>query len=151
MPKALRYVLAFLMAVMACVILASIFSTQRVISQLNASGGSSGLSERLSMAVYDLIHFAPLYGVFIFLALLIAFLAGGLVYRIAKFGRVIVYAVAGAMAIGVMLFAMKQVFFGVPIVGGARDGLGLALQILAGGIGGYVFHRLSLPKTVKAA
>lgn len=151
MQKMLRYFLAFVLAVLSCVVLASIFSTQRVISKLNASGASADMGDRFSMAVYDLIHFAPLYGIFILLALGIAFFAGGLVFRVAKFGRAIVYVVAGAAAIFVMLSLMKQVFFGVPIVGGARDGFGLSLQILAGGIGGYVFHRLSLPKTVKIA
>jgi len=47
----------------------------------------------------------------------------------------------------VMLWAMEQVFFGVPIVAGARDGFGLILQMLAGGVGGFIFAKLSSPKT----
>lgn len=150
MQKAGRNILAFLAAVLVCTVCASIFSTQRVISVLNEVGAASGFGERMSMAIYDLLHFAPLYGAFILIAFLIAFLAGGMVYRFAKFGRVIVYSVAGAAAMAVMLYAMKQVFFGVPIVGGARDGLGLALQILAGGLGGVIFHLLSRDKVAAA-
>jgi len=48
---------------------------------------------------------------------------------------------AGAVAIAVMLWAMQQVFFGVPIVAGARDGFGLFLQMLAGAIGGFIVYR----------
>ena len=85
------------------------------------------------------------------MAFLIAFLAGGLIYRFAKFGRPIVYMVAGAVAMMVMLMAMKQAFFGVDIVAGARDGFGLALQMLAGAVGGYVFARLTKPRSLMSA
>jgi len=74
---------------------------------------------------------------------LIAFLAGGTVYRFAKFGRPLVYMIAGAAAMLVMLLFMKQAFFGVDIVAGARDGLGLGLQMLCGAVRGYVFARLT--------
>jgi len=47
----------------------------------------------------------------------------------------------------VMLWAMEQVFFGVPIVAGARDGFGLILQMLAGGVGGFIFAKLTSLKT----
>ncbi|MGJ8562961.1 MAG: hypothetical protein ACSHXY_05360 [Alphaproteobacteria bacterium] len=147
MKTTLRYLLAWIAAVLACTITASIISTQRVINALNASGGAASFGDRVSMALYDLLHFGVLYGVFIVIAFLIAFIAGGFVFRFAKTGRFFVYITAGAVAMGVMLFLMKQVFFGVPIVGGARDGAGLALQMFAGGLGGYVFHRLSLAKS----
>ncbi len=127
-------------------IVGSAISTQRVIGSLTEIGASVSLSQRLSMTLYDLIHFGTLYGAFICLAFIAAFLAGGLVFRIAKFGRPIVYIVAGAAAMLVMLILMQKVFFGVPIVAGARDDLGLGLQMLAGGVGGYVFHRLSLSR-----
>ena len=83
------------------------------------------------------------------LALIIAFLAGGLVFRFAKFGRPIIYVVAGAMAMLVMLFSMREVFFGVPLIGGARSGFGIAMQMLAGGVGGYVFARVSQAKEIE--
>lgn len=98
------------------------------------------------MSFYDLTHFGTLYAIFIFLALAIAFSVASGVFKLAGFGRTIVYSVAGAAAMFVMLWAMEQVFFGVPIVAGARDGMGLILQMLAGGIGGFIFARMSAPK-----
>lgn len=133
----------WLAAVITCTVLASFVSTQRVIGSLNEAGTSIGLGERLSMASYDIIHFGTLYGIFILLAFLIAFSVGGLLFKKIRYGRGIIYVVAGSVAMLVMLLLMQSVFFGVPIVGGARTGIGLALQMLAGGVGGYIFHRLT--------
>lgn len=146
MKTALRFLISLFVSVIICVILASIFSTQRVIAALGNAGASVGFGERLSMSVYDIIHFGVLYGLFVLIAFLIAFIIGGLVFRAAKFGRPIVFAAAGATAMLVMLLSMQTVFFGVPIVGGARDAAGLILQVIAGAVGGYTFHRLSAKK-----
>ena len=42
-----------------------------------------------------------------------------------------------------MLLLMKDAFFDVPIIAGARDSFGLALQTLAGIFGGFVFAVLT--------
>ncbi len=101
------------------------------------------------MSLYDLLHFGTLFGLFIFAAFLIAFLAGGLVFRTVGLSRAVIYSGAGVVAMAVMLWAMEQVFFGVPIVAGARDISGFLLQMLAGGIGGFIFARLTAPKAPK--
>ena len=145
----LKRILIFIIAVLATVTIASIISTNRVISSLDSIGANSSFTDRISMSFYDLTHFGSLYGIFIFLAFMIAFLAAWGVYKIAGFGRIIAYSVAGGAAMFVMLWAMEQVFFGVPIVGGARDGLGLFFQVLAGSMGGFIFAKLSSPKPAK--
>ena len=91
------------------------------------------------MTIYDIQHLGSLYIIFVSIALAVAFLLGGLVYRFAKFGRPIIYMVAGGTAILVMLFAMKAQFFDVHIIAGARDSFGLGLQMLAGAMGGLFF------------
>ncbi len=140
------YCLSVFAAAIVTALIASIISTQRVIGGLAEWGANVSVGERLSMTFYDIVHFGTLYGAFIVAALLIAFTAGGLVFRMAKVGRPVVYMAAGAAAMLVMLLAMQEVFFGVPIVGGARDWAGLALQMLAGAIGGGVFAWLTRPK-----
>ena len=101
----LKRVIAWPAATLVCTALAAFMSSQRVLNQLPDPLGKIGLSERVSTAVYDIQHFGSLYGLFILMAFLIAFLAGGLIYRFAKFGRPIVYMVAGAVAMMVMLMA----------------------------------------------
>ena len=129
--------------------LATLFQTQRVVGQLNAVGADVGFGERVSMSLYDLVRFGTVYAPFVLVGLLVAFAAGSLVYRLAGTGRPVVFAVAGIVAMAVMLSLMKQVFFGVQIVAGARDTLGFALQLLAGGVGGLLFSAISSGGTAR--
>lgn len=145
MGKYLRRPLAFIFSVLIATLIASIFSTQFVFAGLADAGAPIGFGDRLSMTVYDAINLGKLYGVFIFIGLLIAFLAAGLVTRKAQTKRPLIYVVAGMVCFIVMLYLMKAVFFGVPIIAGARSGLGLAFQALAGGVAGYIFARLTPP------
>jgi len=119
------------------------FQTQNVLARLGDIGADVSFGDRLSMTFYDIQHLGSLYIIFISIALAVAFLLGGLVYRFAKFGRPIIYMVAGGVAILVMLFAMKAQFFDVHIIAGARDAFGLGLQMLAGAIGGLIFARIT--------
>jgi len=134
---------AWLVAILTVVCLGVIFQTQNIISRLGKLGADVSFGERLSMTAYDISHLGSLYGIFIAIALAIAFLASGLVHRYAKFGRPLIYSVAGGVAILIMLFAMKRVFFDIHIIAGARDGFGIILQMLAGVIGGWVFAHLT--------
>lgn len=145
MNKVVRFIIAWPIAVLVTLCLAVIFQTQNVIANLNDLGGNIGFGDRLSMTFYDLQHLGSLYGIFIALALLIAFLAGALVFKFAKFGRPVIYIMAGAIAIFVMLFAMKAQFFDIHIIAGAKDGFGIVLQMLAGAIGGFIFSKISRP------
>jgi len=133
----------WLAAALTTVILGITFQTQNVLARLGDIGADVSFGDRLSMTFYDIQHLGSLYIIFISIALAVAFLLGGLVYRFAKFGRPIIYMVAGGVAILVMLFAMKAQFFDVHIIAGARDAFGLGLQMLAGAIGGLVFARIT--------
>ncbi len=141
------YLPRWLIAGVFTILLGVSLQTQMVIAGLNELGANIGLSQSLSMTGYDLLYLSQMYGIFILIALFIAFFAGGLLHRFVKFGRPVIYAIAGGVAIFVMLFAMKQAFFGVHLISGASDGLGIGLQIIAGVIGGLLFARLSQKKS----
>jgi len=126
-------------AALSTVFLGITFQTQNVLGRLDNIGADISFGDRLSMTIYDIQHLGSLYIIFVSIALAVAFLLGGLVYRFAKFGRPIIYMVAGGTAILVMLFAMKAQFFDVHIIAGARDSFGLGLQMLAGAMGGLFF------------
>jgi len=143
-------IFAFFASVITATVLASLFQTQFVISDLNNIGAGIGLAERLKMTGYDIAHLSRLYGIFIFLGFAIAFFAAWVLHHFVKGKRTLIYMVAGGTCFLVMLFLMKQLFFGVPIIAGARSGLGLAFQALAGGIAGYMFARLTAPVKKKA-
>ena len=138
-------------AVLTTVVLGVFLQTQNVLSRLEDVGADVGVMERISMSFYDLRYLGSLYILFISLALAIAFLVGGLVFHFAKFGRPLIYAVAGSTAMLVMLFAMKQAFFDVQMIAGARDAVGMGLQMIAGAIGGVVFAFVSRSKEKTSA
>ncbi len=147
--RVLHRLIAWFLSALFTVLLGVSLQTQMVISGLNDIGANISLGQSLSMTAYDLTYLSQLYGLFIFIALLVAFLAGGLVFYFAKFGRPVIYAVSGGVAILVMLFAMKQAFFDVHLIAGASDSVGITLQVFAGVVGGLIFERLSRGYSIK--
>ena len=133
----------WLAAVLTSVILGIGLQTQNVLARLEGIGADVGFADRLSMTFYDIQYLGSLYAIFVGIALAIAFLLGGLVFHFAKFGRPVIYCTAGAIALLVMLLGMKEAFFDIHMIAGARDALGIGLQMLAGAIGGFVFTRIN--------
>jgi hypothetical protein len=99
------------------------------------------LADRISWIVHDLIGLQPLYGGLTAVALLLGFLAAGLLARVTGL-RPIVFAVAGAVAIFVM-FSLMKMQLGTVGVFGARGTMGLAAQMGAGLIAGLLFALLT--------
>lgn len=138
---------SWILAALFTVLLGVSLQTQMVIAGLNDLGANIGLLQSLSMTAYDIRYLGQIYGLFTFIALLIAFLAGGLLYHFIKFGRRFIYAVAGGTAMLVLLFSMKKVFFNIHMIAGASEALGISLQVFAGLVGGLLFARLSEKKS----
>lgn len=142
-----KLVIGLLASTLTAAILGNLVSSQFVIAGLNDIGANLTFANRLSMTGSDVIGFGPMYAIFICIGFAIAFLAGWLVYKIAKTGRTLVYSAAGMAAMIIMLYMMKNVFFGVQPVAGARSLMGLVAQGVVGGIAGYLFARITAPKT----
>lgn len=143
MARFLRFLIGWLLGAVTTTAVGVALQTQNVIARLNDIGANIGFGQRLSMTAYDLVYLGSLYIIFVALGTLVAYLVGLLVFRVAGFGRPIVFAVAGAVAMLAMLMFMKQAFFGVHLIAGARDGLGIGMQMGAGVIGGLVFAALT--------
>ena len=110
MKTFLKFLLGWVLGALSTTALGVLLQTQNVIARLGSIGAEIGVGERLSMSLYDLIHLGSLYVIFVAAGTFVAYLAGLLVYRLAGFGRPIVFAVAGAVAMLVMLLLMKQAF-----------------------------------------
>jgi len=125
--------------------LGSIISTQRII------GASSDISSvyaerldfgtRLSNTGYDLLNFAPLYFIFVFIAFLIAMTAADWLAHKKPSLSLPIFLGAGFVAVIVMLLGMKMAFFNVDLLAGARDNLGYVLQGICGSIGAWYIYR----------
>ena len=107
---------------------------------MKAHGVPISLAERVNMSAFDVSNMW-LYFVVILIALLLGFLIAMALKRLLPGLSRYAFPIAGAVAIGATLGLMYLQFQTVPI-SGARSGLGFASQVLAGGIGGWVFSRI---------
>ena len=136
--KFFRWIGALLIAALSTYVIGVIANSQFV---MNAHGVPISLAERMNMTAFDVSNMW-LYFVVILIALLLGFLIATVVKRLLPGLSRFAFPVAGAAAIGATLGLMYLQFQTVPI-SGARSGLGFASQVLAGGIGGWVFARFA--------
>jgi aldose sugar dehydrogenase len=149
-----RILIGFVVAALVMIILGSIAHSLMVqqawadaVGMTEGAPGALSIGDRLNWIVTDLIGMeanTPPYGALTTIALLIAFLAAGLLARFTGL-RPIVFAVAGAVAIFVLFTALKA-SVGTVGVFGARGMLGLGLQMTAGLIAGLIFAQLTAPR-----
>lgn len=150
----MRRLIGFVVAALVMIVLGSIAHTLMVqqawadaVGMTEGAPGALSIGDRLNWIVTDLIGMeanTPPYGALTTIALLIAFLAAGIVARFTGL-RPIVFAVAGAVAIFFLFFMLKWQL-GTVGVFGARGALGLSLQTAAGLIAGLVFAQLTAPR-----
>jgi hypothetical protein len=101
-------------------------------------------ADRVSWAVHDLGGMILSYGAVTSIALFIAFMTAGAVARFSGL-RVIVFGIAGAVAILAQFTALKM-FLGTVGVFGARGAIGLAAQMAVGSVAGVLFALLTPPR-----
>jgi hypothetical protein len=133
----LRWINALLMAALATYLLGVVVNSQFV---MNAHNVPISISDRLNMTAFD-VYNMWLYLVIIMIALLLGFLIAALVKRLFPRLSQFAFPVAGAAAIGATLGLMYMQFQTIPI-SGARSILGFATQVVAGGIGGWIFAQM---------
>lgn len=138
--SALPFFKAYGLSWLVTYLLASFFHTQRVLHALTDVDVAIGLQSRLTMTVDDIIGLLPKYGSGIALAMLISLLVAVIITRRFRHTAVI-SALAGATGMLVMLLAMQPIM-NVTLIAGAREPVGVALQCLAGAVGGLLFAGL---------
>ncbi len=131
---------AFLVAALGTYVIGVIVNSQFV---MNAHGVPISFADRLNMTAFDVSNMW-LYFAVICVALLLGFLIAALLKRFLPGLSRIAYPVAGAAAMGTVLGLMYMQFQTIPI-SGARSILGVATQMVAGGIGGLIFAKLTSP------
>lgn len=149
-----RRLVGFVVAALVMIVLGSIAHSVMVqsawadaVAMTEGAPGALTIGDRVNWIVSDIVGMetnVPPYGALTTIALLIAFLAAGLLARFTGL-RPIVFAVAGAVAIFVLFFLLKWQL-GTVGVFGARGMLGVSLQMAAGLIAGLVFAQLTTPR-----
>jgi hypothetical protein len=132
----------YLAAVIVAYLLAAITATQSVVSSLAGMGVKLDFAERLSMTLSDITGMAPMLLPIIAFGLLIAFMTTALICRYWSQWRVPLYALAGAVALLCVHLALHYLFSITPVAIARTNG-GLAVQALAGAVGGLTYVLLS--------
>lgn len=147
MMKFARWIAGLICAALGTYVLGVIVNSQFV---MNAHGVPISFSERLNMTAFDVSNMV-LYFVVILVSLLLGFLIATVVKRFLPSLSGAAFPVAGAAAIGTALGLMYIMFQTVPI-SGARSALGFLSQVIAGGVGGWIFAKIVVrPDQAEAA
>ena len=143
MATVLRFLKHFIPCWAVTYCLASILHSQMVLINLVQVEVNIPIADWLSMTAYDLWGLLPAYGSAVFGAMLIAILfSTWLTQHQSRAFSLIIFMMAGALAMLVMLLAMHPIMQ-VTLIAGARSSVGIALQSFAGLLGGLVFGLLA--------
>ncbi len=143
----LRVLKAFFPAVLLTYVLASVFSTQLILGNLQSMGVEVSAMVRMGTTFHDLLGLTSSYLVLILLAFVIGLPVAAGLARFMPSHRLILFVLAGFVAIVSLHIIMKAVL-GLNGIAAARTLSGLVAQGVAGAIGGYLYFRLSSQKTV---
>lgn len=139
---ALRLLLAYLAATLACAALGSVIQTQFNLAAIAALGAEIPPALRLSTTGQDLLRFAPLWAGILALGFLIAFVVALLIHAFLRRQRSALLIAAGTVSVFTTLWAM-QAMLPITVIAAARSGAGFVLLGLTGALGGWAFDQLS--------
>jgi hypothetical protein len=152
----LRRAVAFVVAAVAMLVLGSACHSYFVQQAWSSAAGHAygtapaaiPLADRISWAAHDLFGMFLSYFPVTSIALFVAFLIAGALARFTGF-RVVVFGLAGALALLVLFTVLKRVLGTVGIFG-ARGPAGLAAQMAVGAVAGVLFARLTRPPNLSS-
>lgn len=137
--RVIRTGIAYIAAVIVATVLASVFNSHQILAGHKALGADIPMNDQLTTYWSDLLNFTLNYGAMIAIGFAVAFVLALFLKRVLKLLAPLAYPIAGAAAIGALLGAIELVYPGTGAIGGAQSVIGIALQCLAGAIGGTVF------------
>ena len=137
-----KFPFAVLSAALFTVLLVTPISSISNIIWLSSVDMPISLLSALEVLLFDFQRLGiALFAVFT-IAFSIAFTVAGLVSKFTNFGGRNLYAMAGAVAIGVALILMVELLFQTQLLGGNRSFTGKILHWVAGFFGGCFFYNL---------
>ena len=141
---AVRILVSYVVAVLVTYLLGATAATQSVLASLEAMGVVVSVGERLSTTGKDLIGMFPTYGLIIAVALAIALPVATTIAKYLPGWRAFGLVAAGVVALTLPHILMRELLEISPVAS-TRTIMGLLVQGLAGGLGGYAFYRLRDP------
>jgi len=134
--------LAWLAAVLTASVLGAVVQTQFNLAALTQLGATISLPMRLLTTAEDAIFFGSTYALLVALALLLAFACASLLARRLPQRAMLLFVLAGAVGIFVLLSALNLALPMTPIAA-TRNLAAIPLMALGGAAAGWVYWRLS--------
>lgn len=138
----LKVILAYIAAVLATLVLASIASTQIILGELSALGMPVPFWMRINVTLQDIIGIAPFLGIIVSVGFFIAFIVAFFLIKKINLQSQLWYSVAGACAIIAAIYTVNSMLDGIPLIASTR-GFGLLAFALVGAVGGWVFSKIT--------
>ena len=142
-----RNVFGFFAAVIAAYVLGAIFISQGNIASIIAMDFDVSVAQRFEAALHDVMHMTNIYLPVIAVSYFVSMPVARFIIKYVPQQRAILYALAGAVGLVAIHLIMKMVL-GLTGIAATRTFVGLLAQAIAGGVGGYLFHRISLNRGV---
>jgi hypothetical protein len=144
----IKVLLAYSAAVIGAFVLGSILATQFILGNVQAMGMDVTSAVRLEATVHDIFGLAASYLPLMAVAFLVALPVAGGLRKLLPTQPLILYVLAGAVAVVTLHLAMKAAL-GLTGIAAVRTIAGLLSQGLAGALGGYLYYRIrsSAPAT----
>ena len=135
---------AFILCVLVTYTVASLSQSLLVLTELYRAGADIPLLIVLKTIALDFYGLAfqalfVAYPVVIVAGFVLALPLAALLLRYSSMPPRLLYPAAGAVMMAVVLYAAQLGFYGLSLYAGTRGVLGVAGQMLAGGLGGWVF------------
>lgn len=138
-----RNVGGFFAAVIAAYVLGAIFISQGNIASIVSMDFDVSVAQRFEAALHDVMHMTNIYLPVIAVSYFISMPVATLIIKYFPQQRVTLYVLAGAVGLVAIHLIMKLVL-GFSGIAATRTFAGLLAQAIAGGVGGYLFHRVSM-------
>jgi hypothetical protein len=137
-----KYPFAVLSAALFAVMLITPISSISNLIWLTSANMPVGFITWIEVILFDFQRLGiALYAVII-IGFCIAFSVAGLISKYSSYSSKYLFAVAGAVAIGMVLFLMVELLFQTQLLGGNRSIVGKILHCVAGFLAGYFFYSL---------
>ena len=109
-------------------------------------GFDISMAQRFDAALHDVTHMTNIYLPVIAVSYLIAMPVATFMIKYVPHQRMILYVLAGAVGL-VTIHLFLKLLLGISGIAATRTVVGLIAQAIAGGVGGYLFHVISLKRT----
>ena len=140
-----RNILSLITAIFISYVLGAIFVSQANVAAVVAMNFDVTALQRFDAAVHDVTNMTDIYLPVIAVSYLISMPVATLLIRHLPQLRMLLYVLAGASGLVAVHLIIKMTF-GLSGIAPTRTLAGLMGQAIAGGVGGYLFHIISLSR-----